>query len=948
MADQLTEEQIAEFREAFALFDKDGDGTILSHELSTVMRSLGQNPTEAELQDMINEVCADDVWTAEPRVGRYGVSGTASNGELVIAPLRQIDMKLNVVDAAAQLTLVQVYKNPIDEPLEVTYAFPMLPSATVCGMRADLGDVQIEGCVLHKLEARAEYEHALAQGQTACLLEQRSEDVLRTRLGQLAAGAEAEVTFELVLELQSQGDGQLRLAIPAVIGARYPLALGPQGGDAAATPAVAEDVEAAAEGSKGPGAASFNFAVSFDMHCSVLGIQSPTHESDFACSPMFDNPNKAKAAMRMQGMPDRELVLNIKLAKPLEPRCWVEPCNEGGCRKAALLAVLYPDEPLLNELFRDARDGEALQPQAPKEFVFLLDRSGSMDGGQMQRAAEALQLFLRSLPQGCRFNIVGFGSTFQTLFQEGSTQYDAESLHRASEHALHVRADLGGTEILQPLQYIYSQSVPAGFERRIIVLTDGQVSNTTQVLNLAKESAAIGSVYTVGIGSGVSHQLVEGLAEAGGGAAEFVAGNERLEPKVVRQLQRALRANAPCLTHVEWPGMAIDLLAPAVVRHQDSIGIQCHGDRVLVSALLNQEETERLPGMELKPLRLHFRDAAGHVAQLDLLPSKLPPGRQLHATAGRMLMKDVMDNVPWDATKEQKADAEAKVVALGTTLQLVSKHTSFVAIDRSLVASSAQVQIQTISANQVPGQGGIIDFPEFLSLMARKMKDTDTEEELIEAFKVCDRDGNGFISAAEIRHIMSNLGEKITDEEMDEMIRDADVDDDGQVNYEEFVAMMMCGPPAATSASCTATCVTAPASSAVPSDVPTPLPTPAPCASSAVAPDQAGALNSISTTGDELQPLVVAQAFDGSWSLGAPLAVAMAVSLEALVVEAGVPETAWATALALAFLRLRLAAREEEWTLVAAKALAWLQEAKQDAETLIARARERLQQELCK
>jgi EF-hand domain pair len=72
-----------------------------------------------------------------------------------------------------------------------------------------------------------------------------------------------------------------------------------------------------------------------------------------------------------------------------------------------------------------------------------------------------------------------------------------------------------------------------------------------------------------------------------------------------------------------------------------------------------------------------------------------------------------------------------------------------------------------------------------------KMKDTDTEEELIEAFKVFDRDGNGLISAAELRHVMTNLGEKLTDEEVDEMIREADIDGDGHINYEEFVRMMM-------------------------------------------------------------------------------------------------------------------------------------------------------------
>ena len=79
---------------------------------------------------------------------------------------------------------------------------------------------------------------------------------------------------------------------------------------------------------------------------------------------------------------------------------------------------------------------------------------------------------------------------------------------------------------------------------------------------------------------------------------------------------------------------------------------------------------------------------------------------------------------------------------------------------------------------------GTIDFEEFLLMMARKMKDTDSEEELREAFRVFDKDGNGFISAAELRHVMTNLGEKLTDEEVDEMIKEADLDGDGMVNYE--------------------------------------------------------------------------------------------------------------------------------------------------------------------
>ena len=140
---------------------------------------------------------------------------------------------------------------------------------------------------------------------------------------------------------------------------------------------------------------------------------------------------------------------------------------------------------------------------------------------------------------------------------------------------------------------------------------------------------------------------------------------------------------------------------------------------------------------------------------------------------------------------------------------------------RSLGQNPTEAELQDM-INEVDADGnGTIDFTEFLALMARKMKDTDTEEELREAFKVFDRDNNGFISASEVRprpprrprrparadsppppppratrdaqlrHVMTNLGEKLTDEEVDEMIREADIDGDGQVNYQEFVKMMM-------------------------------------------------------------------------------------------------------------------------------------------------------------
>ncbi|CAH8385180.1 unnamed protein product [Eruca vesicaria subsp. sativa] len=110
---------------------------------------------------------------------------------------------------------------------------------------------------------------------------------------------------------------------------------------------------------------------------------------------------------------------------------------------------------------------------------------------------------------------------------------------------------------------------------------------------------------------------------------------------------------------------------------------------------------------------------------------------------------------------------------------------------RSLGQNPTEAELQDM-INEVDADGnGTIDFPEFLNLMAKKMKDTDSDEELKEAFRVFDKDQNGFISAAELRHVMTNLGEKLTDEEVEEMVREADVDGDGQINYEEFVKVMM-------------------------------------------------------------------------------------------------------------------------------------------------------------
>ncbi|GMI69960.1 calmodulin 8, calmodulin-like 8 [Hibiscus trionum] len=109
-------------------------------------------------------------------------------------------------------------------------------------------------------------------------------------------------------------------------------------------------------------------------------------------------------------------------------------------------------------------------------------------------------------------------------------------------------------------------------------------------------------------------------------------------------------------------------------------------------------------------------------------------------------------------------------------------------VDQNLTGEELHHMFTDVDADA--DANGAIEFAEFLNLMAKKMKETDAEEELKEAFKVFDNDQNGYISANELRHVMINLGEKLTDEEVEQMIKEADLDGDGQVNYDDFVKMM--------------------------------------------------------------------------------------------------------------------------------------------------------------
>jgi len=143
-----------------------------------------------------------------------------------------------------------------------------------------------------------------------------------------------------------------------------------------------------------------------------------------------------------------------------------------------------------------------------------------------------------------------------------------------------------------------------------------------------------------------------------------------------------------------------------------------------------------------------------------------------------------------DLTEEQIAEFKEAFLLFDKDGDGTITTNELATVMRSLGQNPTESELQDMVNEVDTNQNGTIDFPEFLQMMAKKLKESDSDDEIREAFRVFDKDGDGTISANELRQVMVNLGENLTEEEVEEMIKEADQDGDGQVNFEEFVRMM--------------------------------------------------------------------------------------------------------------------------------------------------------------
>eukprot|EP00118_Oscarella_pearsei_P020097 m.216437 g.216437 ORF g.216437 m.216437 type:complete len:819 (+) comp39869_c0_seq7:2839-5295(+) len=578
-------------------------------------------------------------------------------------PLRSVDVESTVTGYTAQVVSRSVYENEEENAIEAVFSFPLDESSTVVDFRAEIDERKIIGRVKEKEEAKQEYDDAISSGQSAFLVESERRDIFTISVGNLPPKKKAAVTVTFIMELPTEHDGSVRFNLPSVLTPRYHAASSRP--DDATNPTADVTYLPA---SLIPYTFSFGMRIEADVH----SVNSPTHQLSTEYTKDSEGYTVTLVRLAEEHKFDKDVVVTIKPKDAHLPHAVVESGMEGS--GTDLLA--YPAVTL--NYFPDFSTTDAVS-----ELIFVIDRSGSMGGAYITAAKETLMLFLKSIPDDCYFNIIGFGSSFQKLFPQ-SVPYDQHSLNKAAGHTKRMKADLEGTELLPPLKEIFKMPSVKGLPKQIFVLTDGAISNTYSVIQEVKKNADKARCFSVGIGSGASTELVKGIANGGRGSCEFIKSGERMQPKVMRMLKRAL-APSICDVRVDWslPGDAKAVQSPLKVPPVFS------GDRLIIYGFLADLPTSDSALKCTASLKGYIgKDEFDVPIPFDVKSDGgQSEGKAIHQLVAMSLIRDLDndDDGVGKAVKERmggsvKSDKEA-MVKLSVSANVICKHTAFIAVD---------------------------------------------------------------------------------------------------------------------------------------------------------------------------------------------------------------------------------------------------------------------------
>ncbi|TFK40891.1 hypothetical protein BDQ12DRAFT_600261 [Crucibulum laeve] len=623
-------------------------------------------------------------------------SSTTLTPDIRSLPLKEVRIKALIVDVSARVTVTQVFTNPSDIATgRCKYCFPVPACAAICAfnMRTSDGRTLI-GISKEKDLARDEYEQGIKSGKFAGMLEYVTDDI---SIGSILAQAVVETKLVYVMDLANEENpDEARFQLPMHIGQRYGI-----------PPAALLDSDTHLSHTR--------IKLTADIQTSgpIKRISSPSHPnsiSETKYSTHLGRPSRRRTTVKFRSSVylEQDFVLIVHADGLDSPRCFAELKHNASHADTVAMQVTLVPKFLLPRI-------------TSQEYVFLVDRSGSMGGDRIETAKRTLVLLLRMLPtSGTSFNVFSFGYRSSSLWQRSCT-YDQTSLLEATDHVDSMSANYGpGTEIRSALHHVLSSHGSA--PQAVFVLTDGEAYDIDQTamdvadfVTKAPSNAPI-RVFTLGIGSTASSAMCEAIARAGNGICLFALDTESIVGKCAR-LFRAGRT--PFLRNVviDWgfpaklesdplpsvtfsnlrPNTRIIDTRPLPQLQQVPVKIQAlhAGSRTTFFAILSMSQITIPEVVKLRgqldstgePFEHHIPVRGLQLAGVD---QSLP---LIHTIAAwRLVQEHQIHRAPLPRALGVATDEEIRksvIVQLGERYQLVTPFTSFVAVDSVESTSTA-------------------------------------------------------------------------------------------------------------------------------------------------------------------------------------------------------------------------------------------------------------------
>jgi len=435
-------------------------------------------------------------------------------------PLESTRADVSIAGTIAKVRVTQVYKNSGDDVLEAIYVFPGSTRAAVFGMRMTIGDRTIVAQIQKKEDAREMYEKAKAEGKSASLLEQQRPNVFQMNVANIMPGDRIKVELDYT-ELLIPTAGTYEFVYPAVVGPRY------TGEDGSGQTWTKQPFTHEGE------APSYQWDMSVRLAAGmpIQPVTSDSHKISKSLSALRDTADITMASSPEAGTKD--FVLRYQLAgKAIQSGLLLYPPK--GDEDGYFLAMVQPPMTVTKR-------------QMPnREYVFVLDVSGSMHGFPLDTAKKVMEGLFEGLRPKDRFNIV--------FFSGGSAVLSKESLLATSANKDAARAMLstmrggGGTQLLNALNTAFALPTADDYSRSFVVVTDGYVSVEPQAFELIRKNLDKANLFAFGIGSSVNRHLVEGMARVGQGEPFFVMNGDDAAEKAAKF---KTYIEAPALTRVK-------------------------------------------------------------------------------------------------------------------------------------------------------------------------------------------------------------------------------------------------------------------------------------------------------------------------------------------------------------------------------------------------------------